>query len=63
MIRSLAATPEDEIMAITKSGMIVRCSVKDVRQTGRSTQGVKLVSLKKEDRVMSVANVISVKEE
>ena len=59
VVGALPVTEDAEIMVITKSGMIVRCSAKDVRQTGRSTQGVRLISLKKEDKVTSVVNVVS----
>ena len=44
-------------MTITKNGMVVRCSVKDIRETGRNTQGVRLISLDKSDEVSSVASV------
>ena len=50
---------EDEILAITQKGMIVRCAVKDIRQTGRNTQGVRLISLEKQDRVTGVAKVVT----
>ena len=63
VVGALPVTENDEVMAITKSGMVVRCSADDVRQTGRSTQGVRLVSLKQGDMVMSVATVVSSKEE
>lgn len=59
----LAVLPDDEIMAATKKGMIVRCSPEDIRQTGRSTQGVRLIKLEKEDEVSSVAHVIGREEE
>jgi DNA gyrase subunit A len=55
----LTVMMEDEIMAVTKQGMIVRCPTKDIRQSARSTQGVKLISLEKSDVVMSVANVVA----
>ncbi|MCK5580862.1 MAG: DNA gyrase subunit A [Candidatus Omnitrophica bacterium] len=55
----LAVMTEDEIMSITKKGMVVRCSTKDVRQSSRSTQGVRLVSLSSGDIVSSVANVVA----
>ncbi|MDD3374188.1 MAG: DNA gyrase subunit A [Candidatus Omnitrophica bacterium] len=63
VVRSLSATPEDEIMAMTKKGMVVRCSVKDIRQTGRNTQGVRLINLDKDDVVSSVASVVAKEEE
>ncbi len=57
-----SANNEDEIMAITQKGMIVRCPVKDIRQTGRSTQGVRLISLEKNDIVTSIAKVVAKEE-
>ncbi len=59
VIGTLAVTEEDEIMAVTKNGMIVRSPVKDIRETGRSTQGVRLIALEKGDVVSSVANVVA----
>lgn len=55
----LTALLEDEIMAVTKQGMVVRCPTKDIRESGRSTQGVKLITLDKGDEVSSVANVVA----
>jgi DNA gyrase subunit A len=48
---------QDEVMLITHEGMMVRCPVKDVRATGRATQGVRLINIKGKDRVASVARV------
>ncbi len=62
VIDVLAVMPEDEIMAVTKDGMIVRCPTRDIRKSARSTQGVRLMALKKEDRVTSVANVVAKEE-
>ena len=53
---------QDEIMAVTEKGMIVRCPVKDIRQTGRSTQGVRLISLEKDDILASIAKVVAKEE-
>ena len=44
-------------MAVTKQGMMVRCPIKDIRQSGRNTQGVRLVRLNDKDTVSSVANI------
>jgi DNA gyrase subunit A len=49
---------EDEIMIITKSGMIIRSPVSQVRVAGRATQGVKLVNLDNGDVVTAVARVV-----
>ncbi|MDD5004949.1 MAG: DNA gyrase subunit A [Candidatus Omnitrophica bacterium] len=55
--------PQDEIMVVTQKGMIVRCAVKDIRQTGRNTQGVRLINLDKADAAASVARVVAKDEE
>ena len=53
---------EDELILITSSGMIVRCQIKDIRPTGRSTQGVRLLRTKGTDKVVAVAK-FAVKDE
>jgi DNA gyrase subunit A len=50
--------PEDELMAITKSGMVIRMPVKGIRVSGRNTQGVRLVDLESTDCVIDVARVV-----
>ena len=49
---------QDELMVITVKGMIVRCSVKDIRSTGRSAQGVHIIKLESGDNVSSIAHVV-----
>ncbi|MCA9399335.1 MAG: DNA gyrase subunit A, partial [Candidatus Omnitrophica bacterium] len=63
VVRSLPVMPDDEVMTITKSGMIVRCPPSSIRQTGRSAQGVRLIKLKPDDEVSSVAIVVHKEEE
>jgi DNA gyrase subunit A len=55
----LVVHEDDEIMTVTKQGSIIRCKPADVRMTGRSAVGVKLVSLEEADAVASIANVIA----
>jgi DNA gyrase subunit A len=54
----------DELMVITQNGMFLRCSIKDIRETGRASQGVRLIKLdsKDNDRVSCVAPVIAEEE-
>jgi DNA gyrase subunit A len=54
-----SVSEEDEIMTVTQKGMVVRCAVKDIRKTGRNTQGVRLISLDKEDNVSSIAKIVT----
>jgi DNA gyrase subunit A len=50
--------PTDELMLITKQGMIIRMPVKGIRVSGRNTQGVRLVNLDAADLVQAVARVV-----
>ncbi len=49
---------EDEVMCITQKGILIRVRVKDIRKTGRSTQGVKIISLDKGDKLSSVTRIV-----
>jgi len=48
----------DEIMLMTEKGMVVRSPIKDIRSTGRSTQGVRLIKLEANDKVASLAKIV-----
>jgi len=54
-----AVTDKDELMVITQNGVFLRCAVKDIRETGRSAQGVRLIKLQDKDHVACVAPVIA----
>ncbi len=54
---------ENEIMLISKQGMVVRVAVKGISKIGRSTQGVRVINLKASDKLTSVASVIAKEEE
>jgi len=49
--------PGDGLMLITQEGKIIRLNVEDIRVIGRSTQGVKLMDLEGEDRIVAVAKL------
>ena len=51
----LEVLPEDEMMLITRGGQTLRCAVKDIRETGRVAQGVRLKNLDMGDVVAAVA--------
>jgi DNA gyrase subunit A len=51
-------TDRDDIMIINKSGVTIRMEVKNLREMGRATQGVKLINIKENDAIASVAKVI-----
>jgi DNA gyrase subunit A len=50
--------PGDELMLITKHGVVIRMPVKGIRVSGRNTQGVRLVNLDNGDLVIDVARVV-----
>jgi len=54
---------KDELMLITEKGMIVRSPIKDIRATGRSTQGVRLMKIESGDSIASVAKIVPEEEE
>ena len=54
LIEVKATNGEDDIFLITKKGMSIRFNEKDVRQTGRTSMGVKGIHLGKDDIVISM---------
>ena len=59
VVGALTVKDADEIMLITVGGQMVRTAVKDIREAGRNTQGVKLINLDEKDRLQAIAPVIS----
>jgi DNA gyrase subunit A len=53
----------DELLLITQQGMIIRMPTNDVRAIGRATQGVKLIDVEAEDKVVSVARLVEKEDE
>ena len=54
--------PEDQLMMITKGGIIIRVPVADIRVIGRNTQGVHVMHLDEGDLVVDVARVVKEEE-
>ena len=48
---------DDELIIVSSNGMLTRMAVKDVRTIGRNTQGVRLMSLRKEEIVVDVGKI------
>ena len=47
----------DEIVLISQHGIVIRVQAKEIHKTGRYSQGVKVMNLSPEDKVVSVALV------
>jgi len=50
--------PDDELMMITRNGVIIRSPVDGIRVIGRNTQGVRVMNLDSGDAVVDVARVV-----
>src|ERR1700761_80732 len=50
-------TDTDDLMIINKSGIIIRIAISELRTMGRATQGVRLITLKGNDEIASVAKI------
>ena len=54
--------PDDELMMITKKGIMIRVPVEGIRVSGRNTQGVKIMNMTTGDLVVDVARVVKEEE-
>jgi DNA gyrase subunit A len=50
-------TDSEDLMIINKSGVIIRIAISELRVMGRATQGVRLITLKGNDEIASVAKI------
>jgi DNA gyrase subunit A len=63
LVSLMQVVDEDDLIIVTKDGMIIRQPVKAISTIGRNTQGVRLVSLNKGDKVYDIACISSENEE
>ncbi len=59
LISLLEVVDNDDLMIVTKEGMIIRQSVNKISIIGRNTQGVKLIALNGKDKVYDIARIIA----
>jgi DNA gyrase subunit A len=50
-------SPEDQLMVITNGGQVIRTRVSEIRETGRNTQGVRVIRLREAEQVVDVEPV------
>lgn len=62
LIGARVVNKEDEIMIISYLGIIIRLNIAGISQMGRTTQGVKIMKVGKDDRVVSIAKVMNEEE-
>ena len=58
-----AVREKDEFMMITAKGIIIRTGIEELRAIGRNTQGVRLIKLDEDDKVVAVARLAREDEE
>ena len=58
IIGALVVKDDEEIMAISKDGIIIRIKVEDISKMGRTTQGVTIMKVAEEDLVISITRVV-----
>lgn len=57
VIKTLPVKDDDQVVVITEKGQLVRVDVKPIRQTGRAAQGVKIINLSEDDKVVDASLV------
>ncbi len=57
LVKLLHLTDDDDLMITTRGGMIIRQSGDSISSIGRNTQGVRLISLLKDDKVFDATKI------
>ncbi len=63
VVATLQVTEESDVMIITEQGKVIRVHANEIREAGRSTQGVRLLRLDEEDSVAAAAVLQEAEEE
>ncbi|MCX8481033.1 MAG: DNA gyrase subunit A, partial [Sediminibacterium sp.] len=63
LIAILAVTEKDDLIITCVSGLTLRTRVKDIRESGRATQGVKLIKINDTDEIAAVSTIEETEEE
>jgi DNA gyrase subunit A len=58
LVGALIVQPNDEVLAITSAGTVIRTAVSEIRETGRDTLGVRLVNLENGVSVVSITRLV-----
>jgi DNA gyrase subunit A len=57
VVAALQVTEESDVMIITEYGKVIRVHANEIREAGRSTQGVRLLRLEGDDRIAAAASI------
>ena len=58
LVGAALVAPNDDLMLITSSGVLIRTKVEQVRETGRTAAGVKLINLDEGTTLVSIEPVV-----
>jgi len=58
VIAAIQVTEESDVMIITEHGKVIRVHANEIREAGRSTQGVRLLRLDGDDRIAAAAGIL-----
>ncbi|MBS1209172.1 MAG: gyrase subunit [Proteobacteria bacterium] len=63
LVGAVLVDPTDQVMLISDNGVLIRTPVKDIRELGRSTQGVTLINLDAGSRLSSIVKIADTDDE
>ena len=58
VVAALQVTEESDVMIITEHGKVIRVHANEIREAGRSTQGVRLLRLEEDDSIAAAAAIL-----
>jgi DNA gyrase subunit A len=62
VVAAIQVTEESDVMIITEHGKVIRVHANEIREAGRSTQGVRLLRLDADDRIAAAAGILEEEE-
>ncbi len=63
VVAVVEVSAEDELLVTTVGGIVIRCPIVDIRETGRAARGVRIQRLNEGDKVTAVVRLVSAQEE
>ena len=54
---TLVVSNDNDVILSTDKGRVIRCAVKEIRIAGRNTQGVRIIKLSGEEKVVSAIKI------
>ena len=58
VVAVLEVEPRDELLVTTVGGIVIRCPVEEIRETGRAARGVRIQRLSEGDKVTAVVRLV-----